>query len=80
MPYDDYPELAWEYTHLNEPELTAKFEELAVWGQDDDTDYATLQPCLNPHEASQDRYIIQNWDVDGKRWRFRAVFDGEYLS
>ncbi|KAF5326262.1 hypothetical protein D9611_000478 [Ephemerocybe angulata] len=77
VPYeDDYPDLVWEYTHLNEPELTDKFEELAMWGTLGDTDYATLQPCPNPSEASQDRHIIQDWDIDGKHWRFRGLFDG----
>ncbi|KAF6763215.1 hypothetical protein DFP72DRAFT_841339 [Ephemerocybe angulata] len=76
VPYeDDYPDLVWEYTHLNEPELTDKFEELAMWGTLGDTDYATLQPCPNPTEASQDRHIIQDWDIDGKHWRFRGLFD-----
>ena len=78
VPYPDYPDLVWPYTHLNEPEITSKFEELAQWGTLGDTDYATLQPCTNPYEASQDRHVIHNWEIDGRIWRFRGLFDGEY--
>jgi pyruvate dehydrogenase phosphatase len=78
VPYPDYPDLVWQYTHFNEPEITSKFEELAQWGTSGDTDYATLQPCTNPYEASQDRHVIHDWEIDGRIWRFRGLFDGEY--
>lgn len=64
------------YTHLEEPELTSKLNELAQWGTIGDTDYVTLQPCTNPEDASQDRFVVQDWDIRGRIWRFRAVFDG----
>ncbi|KAJ2922484.1 hypothetical protein H1R20_g14602, partial [Candolleomyces eurysporus] len=76
VPYPDYPDLVWRYTHFNEPEITSKFEELAQWGTAGDTDYATLQPCTNPSEASQDRHAVHDWEIDGRRWRFRGLFDG----
>jgi len=79
MPYDSHPDLIWEYTHLNEPHLTTKLEELSKWGSLTDTDYATLQPSLNPDEASQDRHVIEDWDIAGGKWKFRAVFDGEHI-
>ena len=75
--YEGCPEPTW-YTCLEENELTSRLNELAQLGTIGDTDYATLQPQFytNPEDASQDRYAVQDWDIHGRLWRFRAVFDG----
>lgn len=37
-------------------------------------DAVAFQPCM--HYSSQDRFVVQQLDVHGKKWTFTGVFDG----
>ncbi|KAG6864874.1 hypothetical protein C0991_006641 [Blastosporella zonata] len=39
-------------------------------------DVVSLQPCLSYASRSQDRYIIEEWDLPDGKWIFSAVMDG----
>lgn len=38
----------------------------------------SLQPCLNPDQASQDRIVVENWTMPDGEWVFTGVFDGTH--
>jgi hypothetical protein len=69
---------------MREPRLSRELARLADARNVHDVHCASLQPCPNPDERSQDRYVVQDWEVagagDGVVWRFMAVLDGEFLS
>ncbi|KJA27787.1 hypothetical protein HYPSUDRAFT_62824 [Hypholoma sublateritium FD-334 SS-4] len=69
-------EALWWYTPLSEPLLSSELARLADARTHGDTDSVTFQPCPNPEEASQDRFVIADWSLTGGNWAFRAVFDG----
>lgn len=72
-------EALWWYTPLPEPLLSSELSRLADARTHGDTDSVTFQPCPNPEEASQDRFVIADWSLTGGNWAFRAVFDGQSL-
>ena len=67
----------WWYTPLPEPYLSSELARLAEARTHGDTDSVSFQPCPNPEEASQDRFVIEDWSLAGGNWSFRAVFDGQ---
>ncbi|TFK20935.1 protein serine/threonine phosphatase 2C [Coprinopsis marcescibilis] len=66
----------WKYTLLTEPALSSTLAQKSAASIVDDTHHVSFQPCSDPAEASQDRFSVQNWEISGGVWRFRAVFDG----
>ncbi|KIY74244.1 protein serine/threonine phosphatase 2C [Cylindrobasidium torrendii FP15055 ss-10] len=64
------------YQVLSLPELDERLALLSsarsVWG----VDAASIQPCTNPAESSQDRYAIEEWTIGNSTWKFMSVFDG----
>jgi pyruvate dehydrogenase phosphatase len=78
----DYGEEAesesWKYESLTGKALDERLRQLAQPKRWVDTDVATIQPCLNPKEASQDRVALADWDFGAGNWTFRAVFDGVF--
>ncbi|PPQ89566.1 hypothetical protein CVT25_012238 [Psilocybe cyanescens] len=66
----------WIYTSLSEPLLSSELERLSFANTVGDTDVVTFQPCPNPEEANQDRFVIKDWQLPNGTWIFRAVFDG----
>ena len=41
-------------------------------------DAIAFQPCTR--YKSQDRFVVRQIDVHGRKWSFTAVFDGAFLS
>ncbi|KAF9562787.1 protein serine/threonine phosphatase 2C [Agrocybe pediades] len=66
----------WYYTPLSEPTLSSELERLSFAQTIKDTDVVSFQPCPDPEQYSQDRYIIQDWALPNGIWTFRAIFDG----
>ncbi|KDQ57569.1 hypothetical protein JAAARDRAFT_130764 [Jaapia argillacea MUCL 33604] len=67
----------WRYRVLAEPQVTLELARLSnAQSSQGRVDTLTFQPCPNPEEQSQDRYIVQDWDLRGGTWRFAGVFDG----
>ncbi|KAF9007959.1 protein serine threonine phosphatase 2C [Cyathus striatus] len=66
----------WRYTHLTEPLISSELARLAAASTTGDTDSVSFQPCPDPDQSNQDRSIIQDWQLFGGTWSFRAVFDG----
>ncbi|KAF9484447.1 protein serine/threonine phosphatase 2C [Pholiota conissans] len=69
----------WWYTVIPEPQLSNKLEQLSHAKSYGDTDAITFQPCPNPEEKSQDRFVIKQWPFADGTWSFRAVFDGQSM-
>ncbi|KAH6914487.1 protein serine threonine phosphatase 2C [Coprinopsis sp. MPI-PUGE-AT-0042] len=67
---------SWKYESLAGKALDERLRQLAQPQRWIDTDVVTIQPCLNPKEASQDRVALADWDFGAGNWTFRAVFDG----
>lgn len=74
-----HPGENWTYTSFSEPELSARLSQMAGAGSQDRTDWVSFQPCLNPDQSTQDRFVLADWQLEGGAWSFRAVFDGEPL-
>lgn len=39
----------------------------------------SMQPCLDPDQASQDRLLVESWMMPDGEWVFTGVFDGELI-
>ena len=39
-------------------------------------DSVTFQPCQSYEARSQDRHVVQPWDMPGGTWTFSGIFDG----
>ena len=68
------------YQMLSEPELSRMLDEYAepAVAEFEDglrADALNFQPFRR--KASQDRYVVEQWDIDGKVWTMTGVFDGE---
>ena len=71
------------YRYLSEPELSAVLDEYAEPASAElegglRADALNFQPFRR--KASQDRYVIEQWDIDGQLWTMTGVFDGMFLS
>lgn len=66
------------YTRLTEPHLSSELARLSFATKLGDTDCVTFQPCPNPDERSQDRYVVKDLHAPTGTWAFRAVFDGYF--
>lgn len=66
----------WYYTPLSEPSLSSELERLSFANSVGDSDVVSFQPCPNPEQYSQDRFVIQDWSLPNGTWTFRAIFDG----
>jgi pyruvate dehydrogenase phosphatase len=65
------------YTVLAEPYLSSELARLANPQSFGNTDVVSIQPCLTPTERSQDRFVVEDWELlDGTHWKFQAVCDG----
>ncbi|KAG7446428.1 protein serine/threonine phosphatase 2C [Guyanagaster necrorhizus] len=71
-----YPGAAWTYTLLSEPDLSYELARLASTNTHGSTDSVSFQPSPNPECYSQDRYVVQDWNLSTGIWYFHAVFDG----
>ncbi|PPQ99717.1 hypothetical protein CVT24_009700, partial [Panaeolus cyanescens] len=66
----------WDFTLLSEPLLSSELARLSGVKSIGDSDVLSFQPCPNPEESSQDRYVINDWSLLDGAWSFRALFDG----
>jgi pyruvate dehydrogenase phosphatase len=64
------------YTVLAEPQLSAELLRCANPQTFGATDVVSMQPCPNPSERSQDRFVVVEWALADGTWRFHAVCDG----
>ncbi|KAJ8592732.1 protein serine/threonine phosphatase 2C [Rhizopogon salebrosus TDB-379] len=66
----------WTYRAVPDPFVSSELARLAsaqiITGKATMTSCVSLQPCPDPAERSQDRFIVLEWDG----WSFAAVFDG----
>ena len=67
----------WTYRKLTDEEVIPEILRIGNHGMEENVDYITFQPCMSYELRSQDRFVVQNWDLQGKRWSFSAIFDGE---
>ena len=71
----------WTYRQLSEQQITQEMNRLSQNGTAGNIDYVTFQPCTLYEARSQDRFVVQYWDLPDGRWTFSGVFDGkEYVS
>lgn len=68
----------WTYRILSDdqivPELIQKSQSC---GSTEHVDYVSFQPCTSYEARSQDRLVVQNWDMPDGQWTFSGIFDGE---
>ncbi|KAI5120304.1 hypothetical protein M0805_005808 [Coniferiporia weirii] len=70
----------WTYRLLQEPHLSSEFNRQSsprehVLGSAKAYS-VTIQPCPDPEQRSQDRYVVEGWEMPGGIWSFLGVFDG----
>jgi pyruvate dehydrogenase phosphatase len=78
-PSKQWIEMRWgtfPYTLLPEPDSSSELARLSGATHVANVHCVTFQPCLNPKESSQDRYVVQDWALADGVWKFLAVFDG----
>lgn len=66
----------WTYRILHDPALTRELAQMSGARSYGCVDIITLQPCPPHIYLSQDRYVIEEWDLPGGAWKFNGVFDG----
>ncbi|KAJ7165151.1 protein serine threonine phosphatase 2C [Mycena filopes] len=64
------------YTVLEEPQLSTELARHAKPQTIGTTDVLSIQPCPNPAERSQDRFVVADWALSDGTWKFQAVCDG----
>lgn len=69
----------WPYRVLNEPVLTQELARLSNATSKGRADVVTFQPCTSYDAQSQDRAIVEEWLIVGRKWTFTAVLDGRRL-
>lgn len=66
----------WTYRAIPEPFVSSELARLAsahiITSKVTTTSCVSLQPCPDPEERSQDRFVVLDWDG----WSFSAVLDG----
>ena len=67
----------WTYRILSEEQITQELHRVSHHGTCGNIDYVTFQPCTSYEARSQDRFVVQHWDLPDGRWTFSGVFDGE---
>ncbi|KAJ7599178.1 protein serine threonine phosphatase 2C [Mycena floridula] len=66
----------WIYELLAEPRLSSELARLSFSKTIGDTDCVTFQPCPDPDQRSQDRYIVQDLNLSNGVWKLRCIMDG----
>lgn len=68
-------ETGWTYRILPEPLLTAELARISNMQSDIFSDSITFQPCS--WTKSQDRCVMESWNLLGGNWVFSAILDGK---
>ncbi|GLB37225.1 putative protein serine threonine phosphatase 2C [Lyophyllum shimeji] len=67
----------WAYRILREPLLTEELTRMsAAKAYPFGIDVVSLQPCPLHISRSQDRHVVEQWDLPNGKWIFNGVFDG----
>jgi pyruvate dehydrogenase phosphatase len=66
----------WTYRILREPLLSMELARMSNACSHRFVDSVTFQPCPLYHSRSQDRRIVEDWDMPNGSWLFTAVLDG----
>ncbi|KAJ3556168.1 hypothetical protein NM688_g2169 [Phlebia brevispora] len=66
----------WTYRVLKEPELTQELTRLSGARSVGRADTVSFQPCTAFDAESQDRAVVEEWLIEGRKWLFTAVLDG----
>jgi hypothetical protein len=72
----------WWYRLLGEEDLATTLQTMAqvksyAGGR---VDSVTLQPCLDPSQASQDRRMGGTWELPDGTWTYAGIFDGSFFQ
>ena len=67
----------WTYRMLEEPQLTQELARVSGATSKGRADVVSFQPCPSFDARSQDRAIVEEWNISGRRWTFTVVLDGE---
>ena len=67
----------WTYRILREPDLTQELARQSGASSKGRADVVSFQPCTAFDAQSQDRAIVEEWHIGGRKWLFTAVLDGE---
>ena len=70
----------WTYRILKEPELTHELTRISGATSKGRADIVSFQPCTSYDAKSQDRALVEQWQVAGRQWLFTAVLDGRTPS
>jgi hypothetical protein len=70
----------WTYRILHDPALSMELAQMSRATTLGCVDIITLQPCPPHIYLSQDRYVVEEWDLPGGAWQFNGVFDGNYMQ
>jgi pyruvate dehydrogenase phosphatase len=70
----------WTYRILHDPALTRELAQMSRARTSGSVDIITLQPCPPHIYLSQDRYVVEEWDLPGGTWQFNGVFDGNRMQ
>lgn len=68
----------WAYRILKEPSLMEELSRMSgakTYGFG--VDIVSLQPCPSHISQSQDRCVVEEWNLPGGKWIFNGVFDGQ---
>ena len=66
----------WNYRKVPEPDLSSLLAAAAKANTIGSVDIIDFQPQAQP---SEDRHIVQDWDLKNGSWKLLAVFDGRRL-
>ena len=67
----------WTYRILSDDQILPELSRLSQPRTDGIVDTVTFQPCPSFEARSQDRHVVDHWDLPGGRWTFCGIFDGE---
>lgn len=71
----------WAYRILQDPSLTKELARMSsAKSYHNGVDLTSLQPCPSYITQSQDRYVVEEWDLPDGVWKFNGVFDGGHYS
>ncbi|TDL24204.1 protein serine/threonine phosphatase 2C [Rickenella mellea] len=66
----------WTFRVLSDEQITPEIARLSHPHTHGPVDSVTFQPCQTFEARSQDRRVVQSWDLPGGRWTFSGIFDG----
>lgn len=68
----------WNYRKVPEPALSSLLAALAKSNTVGAVDTLDFQPQTK--QSSEDRHVVQDWDLRDGTWKLLAIFDGRQLA